>query len=74
MEETKIIAALRNLPVSVQVWPLRSGAGGYSWQCLDASGRSDDLAGVVSESLTFLIGRLAGAIDILEDLTANHQN
>jgi hypothetical protein len=68
LNEQAIIQALRNLPVSVQVWPLRSGAGGYSWQCLDASGRSDDLASVLSESLTFLIGRLAGDTGVLDDI------
>jgi hypothetical protein len=60
MNEQAIIKALRNLPVSIQLTPDYSQAsGGYIWQCLDGSGSSPDLAAALSESLSFLIGRLA---------------
>jgi hypothetical protein len=65
MNEQAIIQALRNLPVSVQLTPdYTQASGGYSWQCLDSSGSSSDLAAALSSALSFLIGRFSSLLEV----------
>jgi len=65
-QEQEIIQALCTLPLSIRITPRKNG--GYTWACVDGSGRGPTLASVIAAGVSYLTSRLAGDTTVIDDL------
>ena len=63
--EEEIIKAMRGLPLSIQITPKD---GRYVWQCVEGNGSASSLAQALAGAISYLTGRLAGDVTVIEDL------
>jgi len=63
--EEEIIKAMRGLPLSIQITPKD---GRYLWQCIEGKGSAPSLASALAAAVSYLTGRLAGDVTVIEDL------
>jgi len=63
--EEEIIKAMRGLPLSIQI---ENKDGRYIWQCLEGNGTVPSLASALAAAISYLTGRLAGDVTVIDDL------